>query len=310
MKRIISALLVLIMVFSLSACSLLNKTGGKTELTPSNGGTGKEEKDEGIEDLWKELSGIWVYKDTDGQGHFISFTKDENGALQYASGIMFSGAFRAGAPVALSEVKTNVVALTVDYPKIEASEMDSGADALTKSYTLELSYLDDGLIIIDDLFVDGARDYSFAGTTLEEANANFFSEEDGREYTLDGLWSLLYGVWVSSDGDGGRTFIWFLEEDGKRMYTSGVMFSGAAASGEIIEVTEISKAVVSMTVSYAAVPASEMDDGREAFVQTYTMDLTKADVGRFTIDDIFVPEAREFAYCAPTLEAANELVLS
>ena len=313
MKRIISAALALIMAFSLSACGLLNKEGRLPELTPANGNTqgGEPSKDDGkLIELFQDLAGIWVYKHVDGQGYFVSFSVNESGECIYSSGMMFSDGMRSGKAVKLSDVKEDVYELTVDYPKVEASELSDGAKAETKTYTLELSYKDDGIIIIDDAYVDSARDFNYSGSTMEEANDNFFSDYDGKEYTLDGLWAQLYGVWVSGDGDGSLSFIWFDDADGKRTYTSGIMFSGAMEKGEIVALNHISDAIVTLTVSYAAVPANEMDDGHEAFVKTYTMDLAKADTGSFTIDDMFVPAAQEFSYCAPNLESANELVLS
>ncbi len=313
MKRILSAVLVLIAVFSLTACGLLNKEVKVPELTPANGNTqgGEPSKDDGkLAELFQDLAGVWVYKHVDGQGYFITFNINEDDEYIYTSGMMFTDGMRGGAAKKAVEVREGVYELTVDYPEVEASELNDGAKAETKTYTLDISYLDDGIVIIDDAYVDGPRDYNYAGSTMNEANDNFFSENDGKEYTLDGLWAQLYGVWVSGDGDGTLSFIWFDDADGTRTYTSGIMFSGAVESGEIVSLNHVSDATVALTVSYAAVPANEMDDGHEAFVKTYTMDLAKADTGYFTIDDMFVPSAQEYSYCAPNLERANEMVLS
>ncbi len=297
MKKFLLLFISLLLTFCLAACAPGEPEGG----APDAPGGGKAV---GLEELWKDLDGVWSLKDASGTICIISFSSDTEGPA-YFSGHMFSDFMRGGRAVAVSEAKENIYALTIDYPRIEGNELFDEQPALTKTYTLDLTRRAENIIAIDDMFCDGTGEYAYCAATLEDAGEALLPAIEEADYSIDALWARFDGVWVHHADDRALNFIWFLVDDGKPCYSSGILFSGAMGGGEVIALNTISDGIVAFTVNYAAIPPSDMDDGRDAFIKTYTLDFSSGVEGELVIDDMFISASGKYQYAAPTLDEAS-----
>ncbi len=129
-----------------------------------------------------------------------------------------------------------------------------------------------------------------------------------QELDKQAFWDALDGVWVCDD-DGGLVFISFSTHEGVMYYTSGVMFSGAVRSGEVINIEDLDNNMFRITVYYKAVPETMESGAMEEMTKEYTFTMYPDD-GYFTIDDIYLEtKPGRYEYKGKDLDEANQEVM-
>ena len=129
-----------------------------------------------------------------------------------------------------------------------------------------------------------------------------------QELDKQAFWDALEGVWVCDDG-GGLVFVMFGTHEGAMFYTSGVMFSGAVRSGEVIDIEDLGNDMFRISVYYKAVPESMEAGASPELTVDYTFTMYPDD-GYFTIDDIFLEtKPGRYEYKGKDLDEANEEVM-
>ncbi|NLW70702.1 MAG: hypothetical protein GX061_06435 [Eubacteriaceae bacterium] len=258
-----------------------------------------------LEKIWEALEGTWVYEAPSGGGYFAVFSMQE-GKYYYTSGIMNSGAVAKGEITDFSKSDTGGIIFEVNYPEVPENEENSGSQAFAATYEMDIASLEKGAMTLNDIFLDNASpaEYTYCAATLEMAYEVLESRGNDRRE----LWEALEGVWVC-EKDGGQYFIWFSGSEEGDFYTSGVMFSGAAAGGAVSE-TRIEGQLAYITVNYSELPANEVSDGAQAQSVTYEIEIGDIKKRAITVNDRYLPSAKEeYLYYGSDLEQANDMVL-
>ena len=129
-----------------------------------------------------------------------------------------------------------------------------------------------------------------------------------QELDKQAFWDALDGVWVCDD-DGSLVFIMFSTHEGVMYYTSGIMFSGAVRSAEVVDIEEKGDNTFLISVYYKAVPETMEAGSMPEMSMEYTFTMYP-DEGYFTIDDIYLDtKPGRYEYKGADLDEANEEVM-
>lgn len=137
----------------------------------------------------------------------------------------------------------------------------------------------------------------------DEPNSANGGEADGAQ-----LWAALDGVWVNDN----NIFIWFgADEDGKLIYTTGLMESGYIMGGELKAVQKTADDSYCLDILFPARAASEEDDGWDEFSKSIELTTNLSGEPKL-IDatDVATDDwVRTFMYRGKSLEQASSMTV-
>ena len=231
MKKYLALLLVVVMLFSLSGCDVIDTLlSGKEK--PDGGGDADTTSESTVDTalLWSALNGVWAGND----GVFVWFDTEDDGTLSYTTGVMFSGDIRGGFLSEAKKTGENSYSLKILFPKMSQTDENEGYDEFTTDISLSTNLTDDPKTIdaTDIITGNSVRTFMYRGADLDSLSGDLPSSGQTSEQGLShkDAWDWFGGIWGRKDGNNIR-FVYFSMQDGG--FSVGTLFSGDVMGGQL-----------------------------------------------------------------------------